>query len=86
MGKHEKVVETILRGTSDANIAFEDIRGVLLHFGFEERIRGSHHMYRKEGIDEKVNIQRAGNKAKPYQVKQVREVLLKYHLTVGNDV
>lgn len=86
MGKHEKVTETILRGASDANIAFEDIRGVLLHLGFEERIRGSHHMYRKEGIDEKMNIQRAGNKAKPYQVKQVREVLLKYHLTVGNDV
>lgn len=86
MGKHEKIVETILRGASDANIAFEDIRSVLLYLGFEERIRGSHHMYRKEGIDEKMNIQRAGNKAKPYQVKQVREVLLKYHLTVGNDV
>ena len=80
MGKYEKVMDKILRGTSDANIAFDDIRGMLLSLGFDERVRGSHHMYRKEGIEEKINIQRSGNKAKPYQVRQVREVLLKYHL------
>jgi predicted RNA binding protein YcfA (HicA-like mRNA interferase family) len=66
--------------TSDANIAFNDLRGLLIHLGFDERIRGSHHVYRKEGIEEKIKIQRAGGKAKPYQVKQVREVILKYHL------
>ena len=73
-------MDKVLRGTSDANIAFDDIRGMLLHLGFEERIRGSHHMYRKQGIEEKINIQRSGNKAKPYQVRQVRELLLKYRL------
>jgi len=50
----------IFRGTSDANIAFDDIRGILLHLGFDERIRGSHHVYRKKGIEEKINIQRSG--------------------------
>ncbi len=80
MGKHDKIMEKILRGVSDANIAFQDIRGMLLYMGFDERIRGSHHVYRKKGIEEKINIQRAGNKAKPYQVRQVREILLKYHL------
>jgi virulence-associated protein VapD len=80
MGKHDKIMEKILRGVSDANIAFQDIRGMLLYMGFDERIRGSHYVYRKEGIEEKINIQRAGNKAKPYQVRQVREILLKYHL------
>ena len=80
MGKQDKVIDAILRGKSDANIAFEDIRGLLLHLGFDERIRGSHHLYRKEGIDEKINIQRAGNKAMPYQVRQIREIILKYHL------
>jgi predicted RNA binding protein YcfA (HicA-like mRNA interferase family) len=80
MGKHDKLIEKILRGTSDANLAFDDIRGLLLHTGFEERIRGSHHIYRKEGVEEKINIQRAGNKAKPYQVRQIRNVLLKYNL------
>jgi predicted RNA binding protein YcfA (HicA-like mRNA interferase family) len=80
LGKQEKILEKILRGTSDANIAFDDIRSLLLHLGFEERIRGSHHLYRKDGIEEKLNIQRDGNKAKPYQVRQVREIILKYHL------
>jgi predicted RNA binding protein YcfA (HicA-like mRNA interferase family) len=80
LGKQEKILEKILRGTSDANIAFDDIRSLLLHLGFEERIRGSHHLYRKDGIEEKLNIQRDGNKAKPYQVGQVREIILKYHL------
>lgn len=72
MGKHEKVMEKILRGTSDTNIAFDDIRGMLLHLGFDERIRGSHHVYRREGIEEKINMQRPGSKAKPYQVRQVK--------------
>ena len=80
MGKHEKVMERILRDASDANIAFDDIRGMLLHLDFDERIRGSHHVYRKEGIEEKINMQRSGSKAKPYRVRQVREVILKYHL------
>jgi predicted RNA binding protein YcfA (HicA-like mRNA interferase family) len=73
-------MDKILRGTSDANIAFDDIRRMLLHLGFDERIRGSHHIYRKAGIEEKINLQHSGNKAKPYQVRQVREVLLKYRL------
>ncbi len=55
-------------------------RELLLHLGFDERIRGSHHLYRKEGIVEKINIQRAGSKAKPYQIKQIRDVILKNHL------
>ena len=80
MGKHGKTMDKILRGTSDANVAFDDLRSLLLHLGFEERSRGSHFMYRKAGVEEKINIQRAGNMAKPYQVRQVRSVLLKYRL------
>ena len=48
--------------------------------GFEERIRGSHHMFRRAGIVEKINLQREGNKAKVYQVRQVRAVIVKYKL------
>ncbi|MDT8405722.1 MAG: type II toxin-antitoxin system HicA family toxin [Methylococcales bacterium] len=80
MGKHDKFIEKILKGTADANIAFEDIRGLLIHLGFDERIRASHHLYRKQGIEEKINMQRSGSKAKPYQVRQIRAILLKYHL------
>lgn len=80
MGKHEKVMDKVLRGTSDANISFDDLRGLLAHLRFEERIRGSHHLYRREGIEEMINLQREGNKAKPYQVRQVRAIILEYHL------
>ena len=78
MGKHEKILWQILKGTSDANIRFSDLRSLLIYLGFDERVRGSHHMYRKSGVDEKINLQKDGNKAKAYQVKQVRNVILKY--------
>ena len=80
MGKQEKLLTTVLKGTSDANISFDDVRSLLLHLGFDERIRGSHHIYRKQGVEEKINIQSSGGKTKPYQVKQIREIILKYHL------
>lgn len=78
MGKYEKLILQILSGTSDANIKFEDLRSLLKNLGFEMRIRGSHHIFRKEGIVEKINLQREGNKAKPYQVKHVRNIIVKY--------
>ena len=80
MGKHEKFLLKILSGTSDANIRFEHLCDLLRNLGFEERIRGSHHIFRKEGVVEKINLQRDKDKAKPYQVKQVRNVILKYKL------
>ena len=83
MSKHEKFFEQVLSGKSDANIRFEDLRQLLLNLGFEERIKGSHHSFRKEGIEEKPNLQRDGNKAKTYQVRQVRNILQKYRF--GED-
>ncbi|HEY0157711.1 MAG TPA: type II toxin-antitoxin system HicA family toxin [Thermoanaerobaculia bacterium] len=80
MAKHEKTLEQILDGRSDANVRFEDLRSLLLALGFVERTRGSHHMFVKSGIEEQVNLQRDGAKAKPYQVKQVRGVILRHHL------
>ena len=80
MGSREKLLAQITDGRSDANIAFEDLCNLLVHFGFEMRTRGSHHVFRKAGIVEKINLQRDGNKAKPYQVRQVRNIILKYRL------
>ncbi|HYX72447.1 MAG TPA: hypothetical protein VE732_06735 [Nitrososphaera sp.] len=80
MGKHDKLLLQILQGRSDANVSFDDLRRLLLHLGFEERIRGSHHMFRKSSIEEKINLQREGSKAKVYQIRQVRNILLKYKL------
>ena len=80
MSKTDKVLDQILRGTSDANISFAGLRGVLLKLGFGERVRGSHHIFWKDGVEEILNLQPKGSKAKPYQVKQVRHVILKYRL------
>jgi predicted RNA binding protein YcfA (HicA-like mRNA interferase family) len=86
MQKHEKLIRKILSASSDANIQFEDLRSLLEYLGFEMRVRGSHHIFRKEGIIKKINLQREGNKAKPYQVKQVRNVILEYKLGGTLDV
>ena len=80
MNRHERLLQTILRGQSDANVRFSDLRTLMQHLGFEERIRGSHHLYRREGVAEKVNLQRDDGNTKPYQVRQVRRMILKYKL------
>ena len=64
--------QRILSGQSDTHIRFADLRAFLLRPGFAERARGSHHIFRKEGVPERLNIQREGSHAKPYQVRQVR--------------
>lgn len=80
MGKSDRLLEKILRGTSDANIDFDEMCGLLLQLGFTQRIRGSHHLFTKPGIVEKINLQRDDGKAKPYQVRQVRNVIIQYQL------
>lgn len=85
MSKIKKLYDTIMGGSSDKNLFFADLQVILKEMGFTERIRGDHHIYSKSGIAEIVNIQPTGNKAKPYQVKQVRNLILKYNLEVKND-
>ena len=80
MSKFEKILSLVLRGASDSNISFKDLRYLLTHLGFKERIRGSHHIFTKEGLEEILNLQPKGNKSKPYQLKQVRNIMLKYKL------
>jgi hypothetical protein len=80
MGKWDKLLDQVLRGTSDANVSFEDLCNLLGRLGFERRTRGSHNIVRKAGIVEKPNLQRGGNNAKPYQVRQVRDIIVKHKL------
>lgn len=85
MSQQDKLLAKILSGTSDSNISFEQLCQLLRRLGFDERIRGSHHIYTKEGVEEILNLQPKQGKAKAYQVKQVREVILKYQLGGQND-
>lgn len=80
MGKVAKTLDRVLRGNADANIPFGDLRALLLHLGFVERVRGDHHIFTRDGVPEILNLQPKGGDAKPYQVKQVRAVLTGYGL------
>lgn len=80
MAKYDKLLARILGGTADANISFEELRHLLKRLGFAERIRGDHYIFIRDGVAEILNLQPKGAKAKPYQVKQVRGVIVKYRL------
>ena len=80
MSQSEKLLEVILRGASDANIPFTQLCTLLSSLGFSMRVKGSHHIFAKTGVSEILNLQPKGAKAKPYQVRQIRNVLLKYQL------
>lgn len=84
MSRNERLLRSILSARADANVRFADLHALMQYLGFEERIRGGHHLYRKEGVEEKINLQRDGAHAKPYQVRQVRRVILKYKLRKNN--
>ena len=80
MGKYSKLRERVLAGISDSNIDFAALCQLLARLGFDERVKGSHHIFTKEDVEEIINIQPKGRRAKPYQVKQVRGILVKYRL------
>lgn len=84
-GKTRQNTSDYLTGRSDANIRFADIVNLLLKLGFFERIKGDHHIFTKDNVEEILNIQPKGSMAKPYQVKQVRNIILKYGLGESTD-
>jgi hypothetical protein len=83
MGTQEELYEHILMRRSDANVPFEGLCALLTRLGFKGRIRGDHHIFTREGVEEILNLQPREGKAKPYQVRQVRGVILKYGLRLG---
>ena len=73
-------MQRILSGRADANIRFSDLCALLRRLGFDERIRGSHRVFVRDGLDEILNLQPIGSDAKVYQVRQVRLLILKHGL------
>ncbi len=81
MSRQQRFLARVLSGTADRNIRFADLRALLVTLGFAERTRGSHHIYTRTGVVEILNLQpRDGGLAKPYQVRQVRDTIVKYKL------
>jgi len=85
MGKYDKLFTTILSGRNDQSIRFTELTHLLLAMGFNERIKGDHYIYYKQGIAEILNLQPKGSQAKAYQVRQVRNIILNYHLEGPNE-
>ncbi|WP_345123460.1 hypothetical protein [Hymenobacter antarcticus] len=84
MSQRQKFLAQLLSAQNSSNLDFAALVNLLLFLGFEQRIRGSHHLFTKTVIEEIINLQPAnGSSVKPYQAKQVRAVLLKYHSTLG---
>jgi HicA toxin of bacterial toxin-antitoxin, len=86
MSSAQKLLDQILRANADANVPFSGLVQLLKRLGFEERIKRSHHIFTREGVQEILNLQPNGNKCKPYQVKQVRNVIISYQLAGEIDV
>jgi len=84
MGKYSKLRERILGGGADSNIEFAELCKLLERLDFQERVKGDHHIFSRDGVAEIINLQPKGKKAKPYQVRQVRGILVKYRLGESN--
>ncbi len=82
MGRLEKLYEHILMHRSDANVPFDALCALLKRLGFDERIKGGHHIFTMDGVEEILNLQPKDGKGKPYQVKQVRDAILKYQIRI----
>ncbi len=85
MSQKAKLLLKLLIGRSDSNFAFDDLVSVLAHLGFSLRIKGSHHIFTREGVAEIINLQPKGSLSKPYQVKQVRQIILNHKLADDTD-
>ncbi len=80
----KKTLNRVLSGLADKNIRFQDLTKLLNDLRFSVRIKGDHHIYYREGIEEIINLQPLKDgKAKAYQVKQVRMIIFKYKLHKG---
>ena len=80
MSTYDRTLSQIMGGGSDSNVRFNRLGQLLLRLGFEERVRGSPPIFRRPDVEERINLPRDRSKAKAYQVRQVRAILLRHGL------
>jgi hypothetical protein len=85
MSRNAKLLNKLLSGREDKNIRFDELTGLLKRLGFQCRTRGSHNIFNRDGVQERINLQSDGAMAKRYQVKQVRDIIVKHGLEEQND-
>lgn len=55
-------------------------------FGFQlDRVNGSHHIFIHADIPELLNLQNVKGKAKPYQIKQMLQLIEAHNLQMGEE-
>ena len=55
-------------------------------FGFRlSRVSGSHHVFTHPSMPELLNLQNLKGKAKPYQIRQLLQLLERYNLPLGDE-
>ncbi len=81
MSRYSKIRAEIMSGKSDKNISENDMYYFLERIGaYHKRTTGSHQIYSMDNIREIINLQPQDGKIKPYEVKQVRNLVNKYKL------
>ena len=84
MGKLDKLLIKILQASGDANFSFKSICNLLEQHGFTMRIKGDHYIFTRSDVNEIINLQPIGSKAKAYQVKQIRNIFTLYKIGEKN--
>ncbi|MFN8095552.1 MAG: type II toxin-antitoxin system HicA family toxin [Vicinamibacteria bacterium] len=80
----EKILEQARAGAR--NLRFADLCRLAEAFGFRlSRVRGSHHIYSHPSVPELINLQSVNGKAKPYQVRQLLDLVERYNLGLGSE-
>ena len=82
VSKRGKFFEKLMSGQSDTSIAFGQLCELLRWLGFDEHVRGDHHIFSMSGVQERINLQPSGRAAKGYQVRQVRDMLIRQRMSV----
>ncbi len=81
MTRPEKTLQAVRLG--QGSIRFRELQILLLKLGFElVRISGSHHIYLHPAVPRPMNVQRSGKEAKPYQLRQLRDIIEEFGLTL----
>ncbi len=81
MNKAEKLKIKLLAGQGYHNFSFGDLGALLAGLGFTlDRQEGSHQVWQHPNVQKSVNVQSVHGKAKPYQLRQIRDLVREHKL------
>jgi predicted RNA binding protein YcfA (HicA-like mRNA interferase family) len=86
MNKRKLLEKLISSSSSPQNIHFSDLTNLMEAFGFVlARSKDSHRIYKHPQVRELLDLQDVGDKAKPYQIRQLTSLIEKYNLKLPEE-